>query len=152
MHAEILLDTSTLKTVNWSVNDVDIAIINHQSGLLTAVSNSTVTVTAGTLEYGSTVKGTMKITISGQPGEAIETSGSSTINLYPNPADTSWFIIDGMKEAKQINIFDINGYMVMNIDPMSCASIEVQLDSPLGIYIIQVVEKQQTTYRKIIIN
>jgi hypothetical protein len=79
-------------------------------------------VTAGKLEYASAVKGTMEITISGQPGEAIETSGSSTINLYPNPADRGWFIIDGTEEATQINIIDINGHLVRNIDPMRRAS------------------------------
>ena len=49
MLAEFSPETSTLKTASWSVNNTNIATIDSL-GVLTAVANGTVTVTAISLE------------------------------------------------------------------------------------------------------
>jgi endo-1,4-beta-xylanase len=151
MQAEIMPDTSTLKTIYWSVNDNDLATI-AQTGLLTAKSNGTVTVTASSLEYASNVKGTMDITISGQPVIGTESIvDASNISLYPNPADQGWFIISGMEDAEQINIIDLNGQIVRNLNAINTNAIEIQLDPKPGIFVVQIVEPARTTYKKVVV-
>jgi uncharacterized protein YjdB len=60
--AEIAPQDATNKTTIWSVDDVAVATINATSGLLTAVSEGTVTVTASAGD-GSGVTGTLDITV-----------------------------------------------------------------------------------------
>jgi endo-1,4-beta-xylanase len=151
LQAEILPDTSTLQTVYWSVNDADIATVN-QNGLITAVSDGTVTVNAISLEYNSTVKGSIEITISGQPIESIAEAKNSMVNLYPNPADKGWFMISGIENAEQINIIDINGHIIRSIDAFNLKTVEIQLDPIPGLYMVQIIELSGTTYRKVIVN
>lgn len=65
LSAAVFPSNSTIKTITWSfVNDLGLATINT-NGLLTAVSNGTVTVKA-TANDGSGVSGTLVITITNQ--------------------------------------------------------------------------------------
>ena len=64
MSVEIKPTTADNKEVTWSVNDKDIATISD-TGLLTAVNNGTVTVTA-TAKDGSGIKGQLDIEVTGQ--------------------------------------------------------------------------------------
>ena len=82
MTATVSPDTATNKNVTWSVSDVSIATIST-AGILTAISNGTVTVKATAVD-GSGVYGEKTITISNQivPVASITvtgTGGSSTI-------------------------------------------------------------------------
>jgi len=77
MEAAVAPLDATNNTVLWSVNDPAVATINATSGLLTAVSEGTVTVTA-TAGDGSGVTGTLEITVEGSP-EPPDASLSSLI-------------------------------------------------------------------------
>jgi uncharacterized protein YjdB len=66
MSALIAPTNATEKGVTWSVSDTSIASINAATGLLTAIKNGTVTVTAKAKETGSTIAGKKMVTISGQ--------------------------------------------------------------------------------------
>ena len=66
MSAEVLPADATFKNVSWSVDDESIATIDAD-GLLTAIKDGTVTVTATTKEgAGSKINGTKQIVISNQ--------------------------------------------------------------------------------------
>lgn len=65
MTATVLPANATLKDVAWSVNNPNVATISA-TGLLTANSNGTVTVTAASKD-GSNVTGSVQIVVSNQP-------------------------------------------------------------------------------------
>jgi hypothetical protein len=98
------------------------------------------------------VKGSIEITISGQPIESIAEAKNSMVNLYPNPADKGWFMISGIENAEQINIIDINGHIIRSIDAFNLKTVEIQLDPIPGLYMVQIIELSGTTYRKVIVN
>lgn len=71
---------ATNKTIMWSVDDPAVASINATSGLLTAVSEGTVNVTA-TAGDGSGVSGTLEISVEGSLEPPDATLSSLTIEV-----------------------------------------------------------------------
>lgn len=65
MHAKVSPDNATIQEVYWSVDDSSIATID-ENGLLKAVGNGMVTVTAKSKLFGSTTEASQKIKISHQ--------------------------------------------------------------------------------------
>lgn len=80
MKATVLPATASNKAVSWSV-DSTIATINSGSGLLKAVANGKVIVTATAMD-GSGITGTAEIEISGQPTRTltIEVEGQGSVS------------------------------------------------------------------------
>lgn len=148
MLAEVLPDTSTLQTVYWSVNNSQIASIDKY-GLLTAKSNGTVTVRALSLELDSEVSDEMEITITGQVSDIESIAGAGNIRIYPNPSIGGYFTIDGMQDIESITILDMNGNQILNSDVRSIPSINFQLDTPAGIYVIRFSDGSKLYYGKI---
>lgn len=136
MQAEVMPENSTLTTVYWQVSDDDIATID-QNGLLTAVSNGTVAVTAISLELDSEVSDQMEITISGQVSDIESITGNENIRIYPNPTDGGRFTIDGIKDINSVAILDLNGKQVINFNIADQQNIEIKLDVPAGLYIVR---------------
>ena len=82
MSAAVLPDNATSKAVIWSVNDERLATI-QQNGLLTAVGNGIVTVTA-TAADGSGVANSLQVKISNQPNSSSGGSSSSSSGGTPS--------------------------------------------------------------------
>lgn len=80
LSANVLPSTAGNKEVTWSVSDASIAVIS-ESGLLTPVSNGSVTVTA-TAKDGSGIKGQRLISISGKsPSVFVSSIAITGINI-----------------------------------------------------------------------
>ncbi|MCJ8292263.1 MAG: T9SS type A sorting domain-containing protein [Crocinitomicaceae bacterium] len=134
MIAAVLPANADDNTVAWSVqNGTGMATIGA-SGLLTAVTDGTVTVTA-TANDGSGVMGNVVITISNQTN-AISSFSISPFLIYPNPTENLLTISTESINAMSIEILSLGGEIIMNESINSkLQTIDVSnLDS--GVYIV----------------
>lgn len=106
INAAILPEEATNKNLLWSVSDTTLAMI-EQSGVLTALHNGTVTVTA-TATDGSGVSGTIDIVLINQVG--IPQLHTRAISVYPNPAAS--FIRLAFNGKGTVSIFNSSGQLV----------------------------------------
>jgi endo-1,4-beta-xylanase len=136
MTAQVFPEISTLKTVHWLVSDPEIAQID-QSGVLTAVSDGIVTVTATSLELNSEVNAQMDITISGQVSGIQSISGTENIRIYPNPSTDGFFTIEGLQGITSVVVLDLNGRQIYKTDVRDQASTGIYLNVPSGLYILR---------------
>ncbi|HOT14916.1 MAG TPA: endo-1,4-beta-xylanase [Bacteroidales bacterium] len=133
MYAEVLPDTATIKNVVWSVSDKTIASISA-TGVLTPLKNGTVTVTASCMEYQSTVKGSMDITISNQPN-AIEGATLAAFSVYPNPV-TDVLTLKNANNISRIVITNIAGQNILSLNKLATSNVNVSALQN-GLYIIK---------------
>jgi len=93
MEADVAPADATNKTVLWSVDDPALATINATSGLLLAVSEGTVSVTA-TAGDGSGVSGTLDITVEGslEPPDASLSSLSIDVGTLSPAFDAATYV------------------------------------------------------------
>jgi endo-1,4-beta-xylanase len=146
--AEILPDTSTLTTLYWTVNNTDVATID-QNGLLTALSDGTVTVTAISLELNSDVSDQIEITVTGHVSGIENIAGAENIRIYPNPSNEGYITIDGMQNILSVAVLDMNGKQIIARDVCNQASIDIHLDMPAGLYILRLSDGSGFYYAKI---
>ncbi len=149
MVATFMPGNSTLTTAHWTVDDTDIATINAD-GLLTAKANGTVTVTGRSLEYHSTVSGTMQITITGQEN-SVETIAEAGVKLYPNPANNGLFTVSGLQEMTGLTVLDLSGKPVAGYSLHGENELRVQLDVPAGMYVVRITGASNTYFTKLIV-
>lgn len=107
--ATVAPTNATVNTVTWSVDKPAVATISA-SGLLTAVSNGTVVVTA-TAADGSKVTGTLSVVVTGQTG--IGSLASQQFSVYPNPANEV-ITINGVESGALVKIYSITGQLVIS--------------------------------------
>ncbi len=150
MLAEVLPDTSTLKTVHWRVSNAQIATIG-QDGLLMAQSDGTVTVTATSLELNSDVSDQMVITISGQVSDIETIAGAEDIRIYPNPSSEGRFTINGMQDITTVSILDLYGRQIITRDITGQCSIDMSFDLPSGFYIVRLSDGIRFYHAKIVL-
>lgn len=132
MLAEIAPDTACIKDVTWSVDKAAIATIS-ETGLLTAVANGTVVVTARATD-GSYKSGTATITISNQTS-SISDFGTGSIELIPNPANDYIRILSEQRAV--VTITNIVGSVVL------CTETDPNVDFSIsnlkaGVYIVNI--------------
>ncbi len=107
--ATITPTTAANKTVTWSVDNSAVATIDPKTGILTAVTNGTVVVTA-TANDGSKVKATASITVSGQVSVPILSAAS--ISLYPNPV-SDVLHLSNTSTVTRVEIYNTKGQVVL---------------------------------------
>ncbi|MGD2034301.1 MAG: T9SS type A sorting domain-containing protein, partial [Bacteroidales bacterium] len=147
----VLSDTATIKDVAWSVSDEDLATIDSD-GLLTAVDNGSVTVTARAID-GSGKQGTLEIAVSNQIPSGIRIHGSeSGFSVFPNPVTEGRIVIEGTENIRQIKVLDLNGQQIGVFNAENEPSVELFLNTAPGIYILQLYDGENTIYKKIIMN
>jgi endo-1,4-beta-xylanase len=146
--AEIMPDTSTLTTLYWTVNNTEVATID-QDGLLTALSDGIVTVTAISLELNSDVSDQIEISVSGQVSDIESIAGAENMRIYPNPSNEGYFTIDGMQDISSVAVLDMNGKQIIAFDVCNQASIDMHLDLPAGLYIVRLSDGSGVYYAKI---
>jgi len=110
MVAILTPSNASIQDVEWSVDLENIATIS-ETGLLTAVSNGIVAVTATSPDAGG-ASGTANITISGQVG--VKDITDRSLAIFPNPVKSDLYI----QNAGSINSFEIlnvDGKLMMKI-------------------------------------
>jgi uncharacterized protein YjdB len=112
MEATVLPDTSSDNSVLWSVEG-DAATIN-ENGLLTAIEDGTVTVTA-TANDGTGIKGSIDITVSILPID-VDEFGRNITYFYPNPSSEFVYIeTTDIATIQNAAIFSLNGKLISSI-------------------------------------
>ncbi len=151
LEATVFPDTSTINSVYWFVDNRSVATVDD-NGLLTAVSNGTVIVTAKSLELNSTVSDEIEITVSGQGTKLNTLSSDYNIRIYPNPANQGRFTISGIEQITDITILDLSGKTVVSCDVAAESSHVFDLDVPAGLYMIRLTNGIEVFHVKIAIN
>lgn len=134
-------------TVKWSVNNQAIATIDAK-GLLTAVSNGTVTVRA-TAWDGSGVYGTKNITIS--MATSIGNLDLLPVAIYPNPATNQLTVNSKQFKVDGITIFDLSGRSVYMENESFTGIKTFRLPLKKGIYLIRLNGNKDFPSQKLII-
>lgn len=130
LSAEVLPEDATNKAVIWTVqNGTEFATIN-ESGLLAAVSNGTVTVTA-TAEDGSGSTGTKSIAISGQ---TTDHSGPANPPVYTGPTTPPTGVIkDGDKAIVELG----NGITSTSVPLQEIGGLSLQVKAANAVVTVQ---------------
>ena len=135
MSATVLPANADDGTYTWSVvNGTGSASINA-SGLLTAISDGTVEVTA-TANDASGETATMVVTISNQTTGINELS-LQNVNIYPNPVQNELFIELENETINQVEIIDFSGRIVKSVSNNNVSSINVS-ELNKGMYILKI--------------
>lgn len=148
MSISIMPANATNQTVTWSViNETGAASINSL-GLLTAISNGTITVKAIANDFYC-IFGTKQITISNQGVGVGEYSSASSI-FYPNPVENVLTIDMStcLVLPSLVSITDISGKKVFEAIP-SVDKMEIDMNNlNKGIYFLSIYENQvKNTYK-----
>ncbi|MBN2274217.1 MAG: Ig-like domain-containing protein, partial [Bacteroidales bacterium] len=132
MIATVLPDSACEKEVTWSVDNESVATIS-ETGLLTAVGNGTVVVTARATD-GTYKSGTATITVSNQ-GELVTDTEAGAIQMVPNPATD--FIMIKSQQRSEVTISNITGAVVLitEVDPNIAVPVA---HLKAGLYIVNV--------------
>lgn len=133
MSADLAPATNCDVPVTWSVDDESLATISG-TGLLTAKSNGTVTVTGKVTTAGKVVTGTMNITLSNQV-TSVHNTNVSSIMVMPNPA--SDFIQIKSEHIAKVVINNIVGAVVLSTEVEPNTSIDIS-ELKAGVYIVNV--------------
>jgi uncharacterized protein YjdB len=144
MNATVLPADASDATVTWSVSDETIATIDAD-GLLTAVTNGEVTVTA-TANDGSGITGILVITVTNQDTSVWEYAATKIINIYPNPATTDILYLQNAAHA-DVEIYSITGQII--IARSNTSQINIQ-DLEPGIYFVRITAEGTQQTRKLI--
>lgn len=132
--ANVLPANADDATYTWSVNNGTGSATINTSGLLTAITNGTVTVTAAAND-ASGITGSTVISISNQSVGINELNTIHSLSIYPNPVN-SQVTIDSKAKIENIIILNITGKTVMTFIPSS-NTINVS-DLTNGIYFLQI--------------
>jgi|GEM_PF-709819 uncharacterized protein YjdB len=131
-------------TITWSVDDMAIGTIDA-NGLLTAVANGAVVVTA-TANDGSGVTGSATINISNQTN-SVKDIYKSAVNIYPNPAENMLNIVSD-HHISQVRLLTISGQLVVSENTVNSHMDITALES--GIYFVEVQINDSWSRHKII--
>jgi uncharacterized protein YjdB len=150
MLASVLPSNADDNSVTWSVtNETGAATINT-TGLLTAVSDGTVTVTA-TANDGSGISGSIVITISNQSLGFAEINANKTIEIYPNPVKET-FRIKGANETSSLKIYNLLGKEVKEVTISNVNDQQINIsDLNNGIYLLYIFNNNEKIYSQKII-
>jgi Leucine-rich repeat (LRR) protein len=135
MEAFVLPTYANDATYTWSVTNGTGSASIDASGLLAAITDGTVTVTATAID-ASGITGSTVITISNQSSVGInEKTNISSLSIYPNPVN-SQLTIDFEAEIVSITILNVMGKTVKTF-VSSSNTIDVS-DLTKGIYFLQI--------------
>lgn len=145
MEVTVLPENATDQFVLWSIEPESGVATISGTGLLTAVGNGTVTVTASSLD-GSGVTGSADIEISNQNMNVSEYE-SSPFKVYPNPVSNELFIQSDIL-VDEIRVFSITGKLVQTYGT-GTRQLDMS-DLNEGIYIVSIVSADVTTTLRVV--
>ena len=148
MIADVSPVSATNDTVTWSVDDPGIATIDAVTGMLTAVSNGVVEVTATAVD-GSGISGSAFITVENQ-GVYNESEMYAILDVYPNPVSSHLSIKCSVPAS--FSLYNMHGVEVWHSDGLSTNElVSVEIFSA-GIYkLVGVTQKGQKTVSSVVI-
>lgn len=149
MVANVLPANTTIPNVSWTVAPSALATIDA-NGKLTALANGKVTVTA-TAWDGSGIKGSMDINIYYQTTGLSDKSLADQISVYPNPVSNGNFTIKGIDNIKNIELVNLLGEKVVGFNNLNQSTLNVQVNVPEGIYILNISDGERSVIKKIVI-
>ena len=135
MGATVLPANAADDTYSWSVANGTGSATIDANGLLTALTDGTVTVTA-TANDASGETATMVVTISSQTLGLNELS-LNKVNIYPNPVQNELFVEVKNEKITKIDIIDFSGKVIKSIANSTTKSIDVS-ELKQGIYVLKV--------------
>jgi len=71
------------------------------------------------------------------------------VKIFPNPSADGRFIIEGIENAKQIKVFDMNGREILNNVVSVNSSNEIKIEAAPGIYLLKLTDGAKHYYEKI---
>jgi hypothetical protein len=146
MEAVVLPANADDDTYTWSFSNGTGSASIDASGLLTAITNGTVTVIA-TANDASGVTGTEVITISNQDLSVGEQAAIENISIYPNPA-TAQLSINSDLKIERIEIMNVMGKTVKTIvNPSNTVDVS---ELTVGVYFLQVQTDKNVVSKKFI--
>jgi len=136
MEATVLPANADDATYTWSVSNQSGSASIDANGILTAITDGTVIVTASANDASGEV-GMTTITISNQSLSVNESNLSSQISIYPNPVQNELFIDLNNLKVTKMSILDYSGRLVKSTTNNTTNHIDVS-DLHQGIYILKV--------------
>lgn len=111
MEAMVMPASADDQSVTWSITSGENVASISDSGLLTAMEDGTVEVTA-TANDGSGVSGSAEITVTNQ-SIGIEENAQVELSVYPNPAQ-NFINVSSSENVKSIQVIDLRGKTVLD--------------------------------------
>ena len=143
-----LPSTAKNKNIRWSISDTSIAKIT-QSGLITAISNGSVIVTARATD-GSNIQAVKSITITNQGvGLNLISEKNKDVVIYPNPASSYVNIQASSIKIHSVHLTDMSGKVLYSNNNALSINIEEYTN---GIYILKFETDEGVVFKKLIIN
>lgn len=116
----------------WTVDAPEVATVD-ENGILTAVTNGSVTVKA-TID-GSGVSGDLEILISNQGGEVLTLDEAVRTFIYPNPVKNGVIHILQEEALSKPGIYDAKGNLIVEL-PVDKKLIHLPADLIPGVYLL----------------
>lgn len=107
-------DDEEIPDVAWKVDDSSVASIDQDSGLLTAISNGTVTITAD-LEDDYHTSGSLTITVSNQGLFKVDILGATAINIKKGALELTPQITED-DQVRSLDDFEIDWTIITGTD------------------------------------
>jgi endoglucanase len=146
----ILPSNASDKSVSWSSSQTKVATISA-SGLVTAVSKGTTTITAKTID--GNFKSSCVIKVTDTLTSATQAVQFGNISIFPNPLDGKQLTVDfgGLRGKTTIQFIKMNGQTVLEqtVFDKQCAQLDINLKP--GIYIVRFSNNQNTLLKKLVV-
>jgi endo-1,4-beta-xylanase len=149
MTANFTPANTTIKNVTWNAIPNGIVTIDSE-GKITAIAAGNVTVKANAWD-GSGKLGSKVITVINPTTDLQGKATSENISIYPNPSYNGNINIDRIEKFNQLEIINIVGETIYQIDNLSQSTINININTKPGIYFIKLTNKQNTLFKKITI-
>ena len=144
--AKVTPTNATTTAVKWSVDNTAIATIDAKTGVLTAVTNGSVVVTA-TASDASGIKATYTVTISGQT--SIDNTSIASLSVYPNPV-VDVLNIRSNETISMVTIYSMTGQL-NRIASVNSNSAEINLSGlKNGVYFVKIQTANGTATQKVV--
>jgi uncharacterized protein YjdB len=134
LKATVAPANATNPAITWSTSDEAVATVS-ETGLVTAVSVGTATITVTTEDGGFTA--TCEITVTDDTG--MDKIQAGELNVYPNPVKNKLFI-QSKTPVQSATVFHIGGAPVKQVN-REVSSIDMQ-DLSTGLYLVKLVTGQ----------
>jgi len=121
MEAMVMPSFVSDTTVTWSVPMANGVATISATGLVTAVSNGTVVVTATTND-GTNITATETVTVTNQ-NISLSEFNSFPVQLYPNPAK-EFIIVKSPQPLQKLEVYDLRGGLLLQIENNTTLNLE----------------------------
>jgi aryl-phospho-beta-D-glucosidase BglC (GH1 family) len=147
----ILPSNASYKSVSWSSSQINVATVNA-SGLVTAVSKGSTTITASTID--GSFKATCRITVLDTLTSVSQDIKLDDIAIFPNPLNGKQLTVDlgELRGTTTIQFIELNGQTVLEQNVFDKQRTQLDVNLKPGIYMVRFSNNQNTLLKKLVIN